>query len=490
MTEPEQENRRGPGADPQAGQETAGKWTVMGLVGLGVFMATLDASIVNISLPKISQSFHAPLNGLVEWVIIAYLIVIGSLLLILGRISDLVGQKFLWAAGLTVFTLSSILCGLAPSLMSLVSFRALQGVGGGMLMAISPAMITRAFPGSERGRAMGILGLIVAAGTSAGPTVGGIITQAFSWRWIFYINVPLGIVGVIATLRLLTARLVIRWEEQSFDPLGALLLAVGLCCLMLGLSFGQDLGWHSPVIYGLLAGAVAVAITFVMVEFHVAEPIVDFKLFRNRLFAAALFSSFLCFLSLFAVMFLMPFYLEDLLGLSAEEAGFLMTAVPLSIMVVAPVSGWLSDRFGSQILSSLGLAISCAGLWFLSRLTAQASNMDIIWRLVVTGLGQGIFQPPNNNAIMGAVPKHRVGIASGFLATVRVLGQASSVALSGAVFAMFGGTQAGMALLKHAGAHAGHVEATFVQAFGMAMLTCMAVASLGVLTSLMRGQSH
>ena len=167
-----------------------------------------------------------------------------------------------------------------------------------------------------------------------------------------------------------------------------------------------------------------------------------------------------------------------------------MTAVPLSIMVVAPVSGWLSDRFGSQILSSLGLAISCAGLWFLSRLTAQASNMDIIWRLVVTGLGQGIFQPPNNNAIMGAVPAHRVGIAAGFLATVRVLGQASSVALSGAVFAMFGGTQAGMALLKHAGAHAGHVEATFVQAFGMAMLTCMAVASLGVLTSLIRGQSH
>ncbi len=489
MTATEQENRQAPG-DPQAGQETAGKWTVMGIVGLGVFMATLDASIVNISLPKISQSFHAPLNGLVEWVIIAYLIVIGSLLLILGRISDLVGQKFLWVAGLTVFTLSSILCGMAPSLMALVLFRVLQGVGGAMLMAISPAMITRAFPGNERGRAMGILGLIVAAGTSAGPTVGGVITQAFSWRWIFYLNVPLGIVGVLTTMRLLTARLVIRWEEQRFDPLGALLLAVSLGCLMLGLSFGQDLGWHSPVIYGLFAGAVAVFLIFVMWEFQVAEPIVDFKLFRNRLFAAALFSSFLCFLSLFAVMFLMPFYLEDLLALSAEEAGFLMTAVPLSIMVAAPVSGWLSDRFGSQILSSLGLAISCAGLWFLSRLTAGASSTDIIWRLVVTGLGQGIFQPPNNNAIMGAVPKHRVGIAAGFLATVRVLGQASSVALSGAVFAMFGGAEAGMALLKHAGAHAGHFEATFVQAFGMAMLACMGVASLGVLTSLMRGQSH
>ncbi len=475
---------------PGPEKETAGKWTVMGIVGLGVFMATLDASIVNISLPKISLSFHAPLNGLVEWVIIAYLIVIASLLLILGRLSDMVGQKLLWLLGLSIFTISSMLCGLAPSLLALVIFRALQGVGGAMIMAISPAMITRAFPATERGRAMGVLGLVVAAGTSAGPTMGGLITQTFSWRWIFYVNMPLGIIGVFASLHLLPGRLRPNWGRQRFDPLGAFLLSVSLACLMLGLSFGQDLGWHSFIILGLFAAALALLIGFISNELHVSQPIVDFSLFRNRLFSAAILSSFLCFLSLFAVMFLMPFYLEDLLALSPHEAGLLMTAVPLTIMVVAPLSGWLSDRFGSQVLSSLGLAISCAGLWFLSHLTARVSSFDIIWPLAVTGFGQALFQPPNNNAIMSSVPSQRLGIASSFLATVRVLGQASSVALSGAIFTSLGGAQAGAALSQKWDFPTDFLEANFIHAFHVALLTCMVVASLGVFTSLLRGQAR
>ena len=476
---------------PGAGREAAGKWTVMGIVGIGVFMATLDASIVNISLPKISLSFHAPLNGLVEWVIIAYLIVIASLLLILGRVSDMVGQKILWATGLIIFTVSSVLCGMSPSLLALVIFRALQGVGGAMIMSISPAMITRAFPVTERGRAMGILGVVVAAGTSAGPTVGGIITEAFSWRWIFYLNVPIGIIGIAATLRLLTEKMRPGGGGQRFDPLGAVLLSVSLCSLMLGLSFGQDLGWQSLIILGLFAAALALLVAFALHELQSRQPIVDFQLFRNRLFSAAVFSSFLCFLALFAVMFLMPFYLEELLALPPHEAGLLMTAVPLTILVVAPVSGWLSDRFGSQVLSSLGLAVGCAGLWFLSQLTARATHFDIVWRLVVTGLGQGLFQPPNNNAIMSSVPAHRVGITAGFLATVRVLGQAASVALSGAVFTMLGGAQAGLALSHKWGGPAPTLyEDIFAHAFHMALLTSMVVASLGVLTSLMRGQAR
>jgi EmrB/QacA subfamily drug resistance transporter len=475
---------------PEAGREAPGKWTVMGIVGLGIFMATLDSSIVNISLPKISLSFLAPLNGLVEWVIIAYLIVIASLLLILGRISDMVGQKLLWLLGLIIFTGSSILCGMAPTLLSLVIFRGLQGVGGAMIMAISPAMITRAFPITELGRAMGVLGLVVAAGTSAGPTVGGYITQTFSWRWIFYINVPLGIIGVIATLRLMGERLRPDWGKQRFDPLGAVLLSVCLLCLMLGLSFGQDLGWGSFTILGLFAVAVALLAAFIINEFHVTHPIVDFSLFRNRLFSAAILSSFLCFLSLFTVVFLMPFYLEDLLALPPQEAGLLMTAVPLTIMVVAPVSGWLSDLFGSQVLSSLGMAVGCVGLWFLSHLTAHTSHLDIVWPLVVTGLGQALFQPPNNNAIMSSVPTQRLGIASSFLSTVRVLGQASSVALSGAIFTMLGGAQAGVALSQKGVIPTPYLESIFVHAFKMALLACMVVAGIGVFTSLMRGQAR
>ncbi|MHB8068111.1 MAG: MFS transporter [Desulfobaccales bacterium] len=473
---------------PPGGGETAGKWTVMGMVDIGAFMATLDVSIVNISLPKISLYFNVPLSGLVEWVIIAYLIVIVSLLLILGRLSDMLGQKLLWVSGLAIFTLSSALCGAAPTLLSLVIFRALQGIGGAMLMAIGPAMITRAFPATERGRALGLLGVVVAAGTSAGPTVGGIITQVFSWRWIFYINVPIGIIGVIVTLRLLTERMRPSRGGPQFDLWGAVLLAAGSCSLMLGLSFGQEWGWHSFRIMGLFAASLALLGAFIINERFAAQPVVDFSLFRNRLFSASIATSFLCFLALFAVMFLMPFYLEELLALSPHEAGLLMTAVPLTLSVVAPISGWLSDRFGSQVLSSLGMAVSCVGLWFLSQLTARASYFDIVWPLVITGFGQGLFQAPNNNAIMSSVPPPRLGTASSFLATVRVLGQAISVALSGAIFTMLGGAQAGAALIQKLGLPVETLEATFLHAFRMAMRTCLAIAAIGVLTSLLRGR--
>ncbi|MFZ0050631.1 MAG: DHA2 family efflux MFS transporter permease subunit [Desulfobaccales bacterium] len=470
-----------------AGVETARKWTVMGIMAIGLFMATLDASIVNISLPKISLSFHVPLSGMVEWIIIAYLIVIASLLLTLGRLLDMVGQKFLWVLGLFIFTTSSALCGAAPSLLLLVIFRALQAVGGAIIMTISPVMIARAFPATERGRALGILALVVAAGTSAGPAVGGLITQAFTWRWIFYINVPIGIIGMAAAVHLLTEPMRLSWARQRFDPIGALLLSVSISCLMLALSFGQEAGWRSFTIVGLLVMALLLLAAFIIHEKQVTQPIVDFSLFRNRLFTAAIISSFLAFLSLFAVMFMMPFYLEELRALPVHLAGLLMTAVPLTIAVVAPLSGRLSDRFGSRLLSSSGLAIACLGLWFLSRLRSGGSLFGIVWPLVVTGFGQALFQPPNNNAILSSVPPQRLGIASGFLSTVRVLGQSSSVAISGAIFTSLGGARAGAALGQKWGLAADQLEAVFIHAFHLAMLTCMIIASIGVFTSLMRG---
>lgn len=454
-------------------------------------MATLDASIVNISLPKISAAFNVPLNGMIEWVIIAYLVVIASLLLTLGRLTDMIGRKLIWVMGISVFTLGSALCGAAPSLLPLVLFRALQGLGGAMIMAISPAMITRAFPAAERGRALGLNAMVVAAGTSAGPAIGGFITEAFSWRWIFYINVPIGIIGILATLRLLTERMRLRGSSQSFDIPGALLLGAGLTGLMLALSFGQEAGWRSNIIIGLFIGAVVLLTAFVLHENRVDHPIVDFSLFRNRLFTAALGSSFLSFLALFAVLFLMPFYLEELRSFPTERSGLLLTAVPLTISVVAPFSGWLSDRFGSRVLSSMGLAVASLGLWFLSNLTGRSSTFSIVWPLIVTGFGQALFQSPNNNAIMGAAPQHRVGIASGFLATVRVLGQGFSVALTGAIFTSLGGADAGAVLIsRQASIPLGPLEETFSHAFHMALFTCMLIAAIGVFTSLMRGRTH
>ncbi len=216
---------------------------MLGIVAVGVFMATLDSSIVNISLPTIAQYFGVPLNGEVEWVIIAYLVVVAGVLLTVGRLSDMIGHKPIWVAGLIIFTAGSALSGAAPSLGLLIASRALQGFGGALIMAISPAMLTGAFPASERGRALGMNAVVVALGTSAGPTLGGIITTHLSWRWIFYVNLPIGIIGVIATLIVLTERMRRGQGQGRFDPLGAILLAVGLVALTMGLSFGQEWGW-------------------------------------------------------------------------------------------------------------------------------------------------------------------------------------------------------------------------------------------------------
>lgn len=473
---------------PGAGGETANKWTVMGIMAFGLFMTTLDSSIVNISLPKISLSFQVPLSGMVEWVIIAYLIVIAGLLLTLGRLLDMVGQKLLWLLGLFIFTASSAMCGGAPSLLLLVLFRGLQAVGGAMIMATSPVMISRAFPVTERGRALGILALVVGAGISAGPTVGGFVTDALSWRWIFFINVPIGIVAIIMAWRYLTEPLRPRWGPHRFDLKGAGLLWFGVTCLMLGLSFGEEAGWFSYTIIGLFAGSLVLLAAFIIQEWREPHPLVDLSLFRIRLFTAAIASSFLCFLSLFAVMFLMPFYLEELLGLPAHIAGLLMTALPLTFALVAPLSGWLSDYFGSRSLSSLGLAIFCVGLWFLSHLQSEATFFDIIWPLVIIGFGQALFHPPNNNAILSSVPPQRLGIASGFLSTVRVLGHSASVAFSGAIFTSLGGARAGAALSQNWGLPVAPLQATFVHAFHVTILTCMAIAGIGVLTSILRGQ--
>jgi EmrB/QacA subfamily drug resistance transporter len=330
--------------------------------------------------------------------------------------------------------------------------------------------------------------VIVALGVSVGPTLGGIITEHFTWRWIFYVNVPIGIIGVIATLRILTERM--RWGRGRFDPLGAVLLAIGLVALTMGLSFGQEWGWNSPLLIGTLVVSVLALTGMVFVELRVSDPVIDFSLLKRRVFLSANVSLVLSFLALFAVSFMLPFYLEELRGFSTEEAGLLLTPLPLTIAVIAPLSGSLADRIGSRWLAAGGLAIACLGLVLISQLNAQSSVWDIIWRLVVTGVGQAMFQSPNNSALMGAAPRDQQGSASGFLATGRVVGQSVSVAIAGAIFAGFGGAAAGRALISNPALSPAGISAlqqTFATSFHAAFIACAAIAAFGVLTSLVRG---
>ena len=472
--------------------ERAGKWAVLAIVAVGVFMATLDSSIVNISLPTIARSFGVPLSGAVEWVIIAYLVVVAGVLLTTGRLADMIGRKPIWAAGLIIFTVGSAICGAAPSLGLLIAARSLQGLGGALVMAISPAMLTSAFSAHERGRALGMNAVVVALGVSAGPTLGGVITTYLSWRWIFYVNVPIGIIGVAATLLVLTERMR-RGQEGRFDPLGAILLAIGLVLLTLGLSFGQEWGWSSPLLISTLAIGVVALVCLYFVERRVANPIINLSLLHNRVFLSANLSLILSFLALFAVSFMLPFYLEELRGFPTEMAGLLLTPLPLTIAVIAPFSGALADRIGTRWLAAVGLTIACIGLVLISQLNAQSSVWDIIWRLIVTGLGQALFQSPNNSALMGAAPKGQQGSASGFLATGRVVGQSLSVALAGAIFTSLGGATAGSILISNhaiAAAQVSSLQQTFSSGFHTTFIVCASIAAIGILASLVRGKEQ
>src|SRR5712692_10304801 len=489
-----QADKTGTIASKDNGGEHANKWAVLAILAVGVFMATLDTSIVNISLPTIARYFGVPLSGAIEWVIIAYLVVIAGVLLSTGRLADMIGRKPIWVAGLIIFTAGSAICGASLSLGMLIAARALQGLGGAFIMAISPAMLTSAFPAHERGRALGMNAVIVALGVSVGPTLSGIITEHFTWRWIFYVNVPIGIIGVIATLRILTERM--RWGRGRFDPLGAVLLAIGLVALTLGLSFGQEWGWNSPLLIGTLVISALGFMALVIVEPRVANPIIDFVLLRSRVFLSANLSLVLSFLALFAVSFMLPFYLEELRGYSTLQAGLLLTPLPLTIAAIAPFSGALADRIGTRWLASAGLAIACIGLVFISQLNAQSSTFDIVWRLVLTGVGQALFQSPNNSALMGAAPRNRQGSASGFLATGRVVGQSVSVALAGAIFSSLGGALAGQILVAHQfgqplpAAQVIELQQTFAHAFQVAFIVCACIAAIGVITSLVRGKER
>jgi EmrB/QacA subfamily drug resistance transporter len=463
---------------------------VVALVCVGIFMTTLDASIVNIGLPSIARAFDTPLTGTLEWIVIGYLVVIGALLLTFGRLSDMIGRSPIWIAGLAVFTVGSAVCGAAPSLGLLIGARGLQGVGSALILSTSTAILSNAVPPTQRGHALGWGATSIALGASTGPTIGGFLTTLGTWRWIFYVNVPIGIAAILLTLWLIPPTLV--RSAQKFDLRGALLLAIALAALTLGLSFGQEWGWTSPRVLGTLTIGVASLVAGAFAEVRAPHPIIDLRLFRNRVFSSAVVSLLCSMLALFAIGFLFPFYFEELRGFPSERTGLLLTPWPLAMVIVSPIAGALSDRFGSRLLAPLAMAITTAALVLLTQLDATSPMSEIWWRLALAGAGLGLFQSPNARSLMGAAPQSQQGMASGVFATTRITGQALSVAVAGAVFATLGGAAAGSALALGGASFAGRaaLESTFLRAFHAALATCAGFAAVGALAALVRGRDR
>jgi len=408
------------------------KWYVLSAVGMGVFLATIDGSIVNVSLPTMEKSFQTDF-ALVQWVVLAYLLTVTTLMLGIGRLADIYGKKPIYTAGFIIFTAGSVLCGLSQNIYSLIGFRVVQAVGAAMIMALGMAIVTEAFPGSERGRALGISGTIVSVGIAVGPTLGGVIVQNLSWHWIFFVNLPIGIIGTF-----MVTRFVPSFKPpggQRFDYWGALMLCVSLLSLLVALTLGQRNGFGDQGVLILLGLFVILLVAFIFFELRMEQPMIDLRLFRNTLFSVSLTTGFIIFICLSGSLILMPFYIQNVLGYDPQQTGLLMATVPVALGVIAPISGTLSDRFGSRLITVVGLAVLAIGFLAVSSLDAETTTFGYIIRFLPVGLGMGIFQSPNNSAIMGAAPRNRLGIASGMLAVTRTLGQTTGIAVLGALWA-------------------------------------------------------
>ncbi len=398
---------------------------------MGVFMATLDSSIVNISLPTLVESLQTDFTT-VQWVILSYVLVVTTLMLGAARLGDMFNKKKLYITGMAVFTLGSFLCALAPNINWLIAFRGVQGLGAAFTQALGIAIISEVFPASMRGRALGIMGSIVSIGIAVGPPTGGLIMAVADWRWIFLVNLPIGAAALIIVSRAIPTLAPPR-PNQRFDLTGALLLFLTLGSYAAGMTFGQRLGFDSASVRVLLLAAALGLVVFLTVERRAPYPMIDLKLFTNPLFGMNLLMAFLIFIMM-GGLFIMPFYLELVQGLPVSAVGLLMMVLPISMGVTAPLAGALADRFGSRVISLVGLGLIVTGCLGLSTLQAGMSPLQYILRTAFIGAGVGTFQAPNNTAVMGAAPRERMGIASGLLALSRALGQTTGLPLMGALF--------------------------------------------------------
>ncbi len=433
------------------------QWAVLAIV-LALIMAVLDSAIANIALPTIARDLHVS-DAASIWVVNAYQLAVTMSLLPLASLGEIVGYRRVHIWGLALFVVASLLCALSGSLMLLTLARILQGLGAAGMLSVNVALVRFVFPRHRLGNGIGLNAMVGSVATAVGPTVASAILAVASWPWLFAVNVPIGLFALVVAWRALPRT---PPALNRFDFTSAALSAATFGLLISGVD-GLAHGESALLVAGEVVGMLVVGTALVRRQAALTSPLLPVDLLRVPLFALSVAASICCFAAQGLAYVAMPFLLQNTLGMDQVRTGLLLTPWPLTVALISPVAGWLSDRFPPAILGGIGLVVMAVGLAFMATLPAHASSFDILWRTAVCGLGFGFFNAPNNRAMIASAPPHRSGGASGMVATARLLGQTTGAALVALCFELIPTHGASSALLLGAGFAGAAALASFLR---------------------------
>lgn len=407
-------------------------WAAFAATGAGTFMSAFDASAVNVALPSMVRDLGTTL-GNVQWVVNSYLLLLTAALLVFGKLSDVLGRRRIYVGGMLLFAASSGLCAASGGVWSLVVWRAFQGLGASMATAVGPALIVDAFPVEKRGRALGSLSTVAGGGLIVGPSVGGLILGAASWRWIFIINIPIGLIAAGIAMWAIPKHESTD-DAPPFDWVGSITGGLSLVGLLAALNLGPEVGWFNVWTVGTALLGVAGAVGFVVTELRVEHPMLDLELVRRPRVRDGLLACLASFITTFLAVYLVPFYLEDIVSTGPVMMGFIMTSLPLALLICAPLAGMVTDRWGAVIVGPAGMIAMAIALIVMALSGGYASPVVMAICLGLIGGGMGIFQAPNNTEVMNAVEMRERGSTSAALAVTRNLGTVLGIALASTLF--------------------------------------------------------
>jgi EmrB/QacA subfamily drug resistance transporter len=409
------------------------RWWALGALAVSLFMIMLDNTVVSLALPTIQSELNSSLTQL-EWVVNAYTLVFAVVLLTGGKLADFLGRRLIFVVGLVVFTGSSLACGLSGSGEFLIGARGVQGIGAALMLPATLSIITATFTARERGIAIGIWAAVSGAALAIGPMIGGVLVQHAGWGWIFFINIPVGVIGVLATLKVVPESRDMS-GEQHLDVPGLVTSAISIFALNFALIQGNDYGWGSARIVISFVAAVVFLLAFLAVESRQRLPMLDLSLFRNRTFAGANLNGLLMFIALFTYIIFFSIYLQTVMGYSAVQAGATFLVSSVALMVVAPLAGGLADKIGARLPMAIGMALFGVAMVGFSRLDESANFWDVAPWLLVGGVGFGAIMPPMTAVILESADVDKAGVASGVMQVFRQLGGGLGVAIMGAIVA-------------------------------------------------------